>query len=202
MGLDNYELNLWRDGMHMVDGTNADAAYDVNGQMRFVRRFNAATGQHEAVGYGQSYFRNHRSQFTVSIPVMRLVRRLVGGVYRYVETNNGEIWKYITDDQIEDFVSHNVPGSFANLGVVPADASPDQQRAWISEALQIYVSQMPEIGEHKQLTEFTDSDCVYVYDDSRAPMFDEEITHIRQDGTLAIQLILNRPLRRRGNCPG
>jgi len=69
MGLDNYELNLWRDGIHMVDGTNADAAIDVNGQMRFVRRFNAATGQYEAVGYGQSYFRNHRSQFTVSLPV-------------------------------------------------------------------------------------------------------------------------------------
>ena len=83
MGLDNYELNLWRDGIHMVDGTNADAAIDVNGQMRFVRRFNAATGQHEAIGYGRSYFRNHRSQFTVSLPVMRLVRKLVGGVYRY-----------------------------------------------------------------------------------------------------------------------
>ncbi len=126
---------------------------------------------------------------------MRLVRKLVGGVYRYVETNNGEIWKYITDEQIEAFVSQNAPGSFANLGVAPADASPDQQRAWISEALQIYVNQMPEIGAYKQLTEFTDSDCVYVYDDSRAPMFDEEITHIRQDGTLAIQLILNRALR-------
>ena len=49
MGLGNYELNQWRAGLHVLDGSNADVAYDVNGQMRFVRRYNAATGQHEAV---------------------------------------------------------------------------------------------------------------------------------------------------------
>ena len=31
MGLDNYELNLWQDGIHMLDGSTADYAYDVNG---------------------------------------------------------------------------------------------------------------------------------------------------------------------------
>ena len=30
MGLDNYELNLWQDGLRTLDGSNADFAYDVN----------------------------------------------------------------------------------------------------------------------------------------------------------------------------
>ena len=55
MGLDNYELNQWQEGLHMLAGSNADVAYDVNGQMRFVRRWNAATAQHEAIGFGRSY---------------------------------------------------------------------------------------------------------------------------------------------------
>ena len=197
MGLDNYELNQWQIGLHMLAGNNADVAYDVNGQMRYVRRYNAATGQQEAVGFGRSYFRTHRSRFTIQVGVKRLVRRRgPDGVWRYYETNNGEIWKYITDDQIEEFVSANAPHSFASLGVVPSDASPDQQRAWIREALYIYIGQMPLIdGRYRQLTVFTESDCVYVYDDSREPIFDEEITTIRDDGELTIQLILNRPLR-------
>ena len=45
MGLDNYELNVWQDGVHMMDGTNYDVAYDVSGTRRVVRRYNAATGQ-------------------------------------------------------------------------------------------------------------------------------------------------------------
>jgi hypothetical protein len=171
-------------------------AYDVNGQQRFVRRWNAATGQRETIGRGRSYFRTHRSRHNVSIPVLRLVRKPgPDGVYRYVQTNNGEVWKYLTDDQIEEYVTTNAPHSFTELGVVPSDASPDQQRAWIREALQIYVNQMPEIDGYRQLTEFDDSDCVFVYDESREPTFDEEITTIRQDGQLSIELILNRPLR-------
>ena len=75
MGLDNYELNSWQDGLHMLDGSTADYAYDVNGQRRFVRRYNAATGQQEVVGFGRSYFRNHRSRWTTAIPTIRLVRR-------------------------------------------------------------------------------------------------------------------------------
>ena len=195
LGLDNYELNQWREGLHMLAGSNADVAYDVNGQMRFVRRYNAATGQYEAVGFGRSYFRTHRSRFTISLPVLRLVRRARNGAMAYVETNNGEVWKYITDDQIEEFVSTHAPHSFADLGVAPSEASPEQQKAWIREALQIYVNQMPQIGRYQQLTEFDDSDCVFVYDDSREPMFDEEITTIRQDGELTLELVLNRPLR-------
>jgi hypothetical protein len=195
MGLDNYELNLWQEGLHMLDGSTADYAYDVNGQRRFVRRYNAATGQHELVGFGQSYFRNHRSRFTISLPIRRLIRKLRNGRYIFIETNNGEMWKYLTDDQIEEFVREQAAGSMADLAVVPADASPDQQRAWIREALRVFLSQMPEVDGHRQLTVFDDSDCVYVYDDSREPTFDEEITHIRQDGRLAIELILNRALR-------
>jgi hypothetical protein len=145
MGLDNYELNLWQEGLHMLDGSTADYAYDVNGQRRFVRRYNAATGQHELVGFGQSYFRNHRSRFTISLPIRRLIRKLRNGRYIFIETNNGEMWKYLTDDQIEEFVREQAAGSMADLAVVPADASPDQQRAWIREALRVFLSQMPEV---------------------------------------------------------
>jgi hypothetical protein len=195
MGLDNFELNLWQDGIHTLDGSNADFAYDVNGQRRFVRRYNSATGHHEVVGFGASYFRNHRSRWTTAVPTRRLVRKFENGRWRYVETNNGEVWKYITDDQIEDFVRENGAGSMADLAVTPADASPEQQKAWIREALQVFLSRTPRVGRHIQLTILDDSDCVYVYDETREPTFDEEITHIRQDGSLAIQLTLNRALR-------
>ena len=191
MGLDNYELNQWQSGIHMLAGSNVDVAYDVNGQMRWVRHYNAATGHHEAVGLGRSYFRTHRSRHNVAIPVMRLVRK----PGRYVQTNNGDVWKYLADDQIEEFVMQRSPHSLTGLGVVPSDASPDQQRAWISEALRIFVNQMPELDGYRQLTVFDDSDCVFVYDNSREPTFDEEITTIRQDGRLAIELVLNRALR-------
>ena len=197
MGLDNYELNQWQAGLHMLAGSNVDVAYDVNGQRRFVRAWNPATGQYEPRGVGRSYFRTHRSRFTFNLPVLRLVRKpRADGSYVYLETNNGDIWKYLTDEQIEDFVRTHAPRSFAALGYVPSDASPDQQSAWIREARQIYVGQMPLLaGRYRQLTFFTESNCVYVYDDSREPVFDEEITTVRADGQLALELILNRPLR-------
>jgi len=197
MGLDNYELNQWREGLHMVPGGNSDYAYDANGTARFVRVYDIRTGQYRPSAFGRSYFRTHRSRFTVALPTMRLIRKLVGGQYRYLQTNSGDAYKYLTDEQIEDFVTTQVPHGFAALGVVPdGNATPEQQRAWISEALNIYVGRMPLLGgRYRQLTQFTESNCVYVYDDSREPTFDEEITSVRQDGQLAIELILNRPLR-------
>ena len=48
MGLDNYELNQWQEGLHMVPGSNADVAYDINGTPRFVRVYNLRTGQYRA----------------------------------------------------------------------------------------------------------------------------------------------------------
>ena len=180
MGLDNFELNSWQDGMRTLDGSNADFAYDVNGPRRFVRRCNSATGHHEVVGFGASYFRNHRSRWTTAVPILRLIRRKENDRWRYVETNNGEVWKYITDEQIEDFVRDNGAGSLADLAVTPADASPEQQKAWIREALQVFLSRMPRVDGHIQLTVFDESNCVYVYDDTVEPTFDEEFTHIRQ----------------------
>ena len=201
LGLPNFELNLWRTGVHVLNGSNSDVAYDMNGQMRFVRRFNAATGRYEVLGdVGRSYFRTHRSRFNAAIPVKRLVRKEVppgSGNWQYVETNNGDVYKYITDEQIQDFLM-GAPGvNLADLMVAPAEATPDQQRDWISEAVHAYLQQMPRIGSGQwhQLTEFDDSSCIYVWDPQGQLRFDEEISHVRDDGDLAIQTILNRPLR-------
>ena len=187
--------------MHVLNGSNSDVAYDMNGQMRFVRRFNAATGRYEVLGdVGRSYFRTHRSRFNAAIPVKRLVRKEVprgSGNWQYVETNNGDVYKYITDEQIQEFLM-GVPGvNLADLMLAPAEATPDQQREWISEAVQTYLQQMPRIGSGQwhQLTEFDDSSCIYVWDPEGELRFDEEISHVRDDGALAVQTILNRPLR-------
>jgi hypothetical protein len=132
--------------------------------------------------------------------VKRLVRKEVprgSGNWQYVETNNGDVYKYITDEQIQDFLM-GVPGvNLADLMVAPAEATPDQQRDWISEAVHAYLQQMPRIGSGQwhQLTEFDDSSCIYVWDPQGQLRFDEEISHVRDDGALAIQTILNRPLR-------
>ena len=108
LGLPNFELNLWRTGMHVLNGSNSDVAYDMNGQMRFVRRYNAATGRYEVLGdVGRSYFRTHRSRFNAAIPVKRMIRKEVpsgSGNWQYVETNNGDVYKYITDEQIQEFL--------------------------------------------------------------------------------------------------
>ena len=206
LGLDNFELRHWRTGLHVLNGSNADVAYDIRGQMRYVRRWNAATGQYEPGRdhIARSFFREHRTRYNVALPVKRLVRREQprgSGRYVYVETNNGDLHKYLTDEQIENFLL-GLPGpALPNLAIAPADVSPERQRQWISEALNTYLQQMPEVDGWHQLTEFDDSNCIYVWDSEGEITFDEEITHVRADGELAIQTISEPPSSRYGHCP-
>ena len=116
--------------------------------MRFVRRWNAAAGHHEVIGgeVGKGFFRENKSRHTVSIPSKRMVRKESprgSGRYIYVETNNGDVYKYLTDEQIQNFLL-GLPGpALQNLAIAPADVSPEQQRRWISEAVNVYLQQMP-----------------------------------------------------------
>ena len=79
---------------------------------------------------------------------------------------------------------------------VPAMGTPERQKQWIREALARYIAAMPVEQGFRLLVQFDGSDTSMAYDDTREPEFDEEITTVRHGGGgLAVQLILNRPLR-------
>ena len=205
LGVANFQLQVWQPGLHMDPATNADFAYTVDGRKHIVRRFDVASGRYMPTIWGMSYFRDHRSQFTISLPVMRLVRKKrANGTYYYSETNNGDEWRDLTDEDMLDYVNHHsaahgggvlAAGGLAGIGIVPANSTPEAQRAWIKEALAMYISLMPMIGGYRQLLQFDASECTYVYDSRREPKFDEQISYLHHAGPMVVQLVLNRPLR-------
>ena len=53
---------------------------------------------------------------------------------------------------------------------------------------------MPKVDGFILLTEFEQSECSYALDETRQPVFDEEITTVRAHGKMGVELLMNRPL--------
>ena len=199
-------LLAWQPGTH-VDG-QSDVAYLLDGTTRQVRRWDGHIGAYRVTTWGKDYYANHASQFTVTVPVFRVIRKTrADGNQEYVRALHGDgIDLNLTDQEMADYIHQHAlapPGGAAAiaaggvraLGVVPAMGTPERQRQWIREALAAYLAAMPVEQGFKLLTEFAGSDDCYALDETREPSFDEEITTVRRNGTLAVQLALNRPLR-------
>jgi 5-methylcytosine-specific restriction endonuclease McrA len=169
---------------------NADVATLKDGTVKVLRRWDGEN--YRPTAWGKDYYANHRAQFTVRLPVTRVVRKIQNGRFVVVPADHGDgLELNVTDEQITRFLGRDI----ADLAVVPANATPEKQRAWIREAIDAYVARLPDEGGLKILTDFEQSDCSYAIDATRQPAFDEEITHVKGDGPMAIELILNRPLR-------
>ena len=168
MGFAEFQLLAWQPGLHMLPGTNAEVAYTVNGIRHIVRRYNAATGRYDATTWGIDYFRDHRAQFTVSIPVYRVVKKeMSNGTVHYVRALHGEgLWLFLTDEEMSHYVNSKVrhfpgrdaafeAGGIGAANVVPASGTPEAQKAWIRETLAQYMAAMPTRQGHKLLTPST-----------------------------------------------
>ena len=210
LGVANFELIAWRPGMHMQPGTLNEVAFTVDGHLRVVRRFNPQSGRYVATApWGVDYFRDHATEFTVELPVYRVVMKLHDGVPTYLRALHGDnCWLPITDQEMIDYMtSHGqledhhalgpaqAAGGIGAAGVVPAIGTPEAQRAWIRETLMRYIATMPLLDGHRVIAPFTQSSIYYAYDPTREPTFDEEVSHVRHAGPMTVQLVLNRPLR-------
>ena len=165
MGLADFQLIAWQPGIHLQPGSTNNVAYTVNGVRHVISTYNAATGRYDATTWGVDYYRDHRAQFTVNLPVYRVVRKVqANGIVVYVRALHGEgIWLALTDEEMAHYVStHAAPftghaaahaaGGIGAANVVPAIGTPEAQRAWIQEALARYMAAMPTIQGHKLIT--------------------------------------------------
>jgi len=202
------KLLAWKPGTHM-DGQN-DVAYLLDGTQRTVRRWEGHIGAYKVTTWGKDYYANHASQFTVNVPVFRVIQRQrADGSWQYIRAAHADegMTLNLTDQEMADYIhTHAVAppggaaaiaaGGIGALDVVPAMGTPERQRQWIREALAAYIAAMPLVQGFRLLVEFDGSECSYAYDDTREPTFDEETTTVRHGGgDLAVQLVLNRPLR-------
>ena len=105
LGLPDFQLIAWQPGMHMGPGVS-DVAYTVDGQRRTVRRFNPQTGYYEATTWGVDYFRDHAAQFTVELPVYRVVRKKrADNTVVFLRCLHGDnCWLPITDEEMADYM--------------------------------------------------------------------------------------------------
>ena len=174
LGIDNFQLIAWRPGMHMQPGTLNEVAFTVDGRSHVVRRFNPQTARYDATSIGVDYFRDHAAQFTVELPVYRVVRKVQNGVVNYIRAaeNYGDVWLPITDDEMGYYVAtHRHPNAQLDAGyaagginaahVAPAIGTPERQREWIQETLAKYLAAMPLVQGHKLIMQFSDSDVFY-----------------------------------------
>ena len=105
LGHPEFELIAWRPGMHLGTGVS-DVAYTVDGQPRTVRRFNPQTGFYEATRWGVDYFRDHAAEFTVNLPVYRVIRKVrADNTVVYLRALHGDnCWLPITDQEMADYM--------------------------------------------------------------------------------------------------
>ena len=147
-------LLAWRPGTH-VSG-QGDAAYLLDGTERTLRRWDGNMGVYHVTVWGKDYYANHACQFTVRVPVFRVIRRRqADGTFIYVQALHGDgMWLNLTDQEMADYIhDHAVapPGGAAAiaaggvgaLDVVPAMGTPERQKQWIREALARYIAAMP-----------------------------------------------------------
>ena len=175
---------------------NSMIARDLKGHAMLLSRWNAHTDRYDATKYGASYFQVFKTEFTVNVPIYRVKIRNEHFVKCAHQDPN--LTLPITDDAIRQYLSRGPMPFDQHLGdlrIVPANATPERQREWIVEAFQKYIAEMPREDGHIILSEFVESDLWNCYDTTRQPTFDDMTVHVQHAGTVATQLVLNRPLR-------
>ena len=134
------KLLAWKPGTH-VDG-QSDVAYLLDGTQRTVRRWEGHIGAYKVTTWGKDYYANHACQFTVNVPVFRVIQRQqADGSWQYIRAAHADegMTLNLTDQEMADYIhTHAVapPGGAAAiaaggvgaLDVVPAMGTPERQR--------------------------------------------------------------------------
>ena len=181
-------ITAWRPGTQQIGRDTV--AYLLDGTQLYVRRWDPHNNREIQTPNGNSYYAQFRDEFLVNIPAIRHAPK------KEPSNDRGTLFLPISGNHIGDVLMKHP--ELAGIGRVPANADLPQQQQWIRDAVQAYLNAQPrdENGE-VILSEFSQSEVWFTWDEHRGTTFDEVVNHVHNPDAIhdRIQAILDRPLQ-------
>jgi ribosomal protein L37AE/L43A len=187
-------LHVFRPGTHLV--ARSTVAVDLRGEPHDIRRWNALRQCEEQTPMGDQYYAAHRQEITVELPVIRYRGNYRGGGYSRIN----DAPPYVvpaTDEFLEQF-NPDFP-RFA-----PSHLNQAAALDHVRQAVDDYIAQLPLVdgnldadpaGPYRLLTDYDQSDLVFVLDPDREITYDEMTNHVPVHGDVYATVVRDRLLR-------